>query len=118
MSPWPFPPTTSSTCWFAPKAAFAPVTSANQIALEAFGGDSVDVDLFGPPGAEDAFVVHARLRRLADGAVSDVVSVPAQLDPTETVRTEWVGCSAGAPVPSAFALGAILMAAARRRRQR
>ncbi len=94
------------------------MTSANQIALEAFGGDSVDVDLFGPPGAEDAFVVHARLRRLADGAVSDVVSVPVELDPTETVRTEWVGCSAGAPVPSAFALGAILMAAARRRRQR
>ncbi len=63
------------------EAAFAPVTSANQIALEAFGGDSVDVDLFGPPGAEDAFVVHARLRRLADGAVSDVVSGPCSSIP-------------------------------------
>lgn len=101
--------------------AFAPVSSANEVFADAREPGPVDEFAAGPADADFTFVAHARLRRIADGAVGPVVSVDVAVDDEEVTRLEWVGCSAarvdarGAPASAALLL--VVGTLARRRRR-
>lgn len=100
---------------------FAPVTMANEILFDAAAVAAVDEYVSGLPDDGGVFTVNARFRRIADGAVGEVVSVDVALDLAQTQRTEFVGCgcsSNDAPIMfgSLFALG--LLSIRRRRTAR
>lgn len=93
---------------------FAPVNMANEIVYDADVVAAVDEYVPGLPDANEVFSIHARLRRIADGAVGEAVSVDVELDPTETNRTEFVGCAVVPTAPlSVFGLALLVL---RRRR--
>lgn len=94
--------------------AFSPVTSGNQIVFDGDLVATVDAALLPPPGTDTEFTVHARYRRVADGAAGPVVSIDVVIDPTQTERTEFVGCASAPVLPLAWTL--VLLAARRRRR--
>lgn len=85
---------------------FEDLTSANEILFDGLPAAAIDTVLADPPGAVDTFWVHARVRRIDDAAVSEVVSLEVTLDdaPPEE-RLEWVGCtcSSGASSPTSLA---------------
>lgn len=95
--------------------AFAPVTSANQFIFDADVVTAVDDRLVPPPGADTEFTVHARYRRMADGVAGPVLSVDVSIDPAQTKRTEFVGCTSAGMAPP-WALAVALLALRRRRR--
>ena len=94
---------------------FSPVSMANEILYDADAVAAVDEYVPGLPDANEVFTIHARFRRIADGAVGDAVSVDVELDPTETNRTEFVGC-ASVPTAPLSVLSLALLARRRRRR--
>ncbi|HEY1098883.1 MAG TPA: hypothetical protein VGF99_08135 [Myxococcota bacterium] len=94
---------------------FSPVSMANEILYDADAVTAVDEYVPGLPDANEVFTIHARFRRVADGAVGDVASVDVELDPTETNRTEFVGC-ASVPAAPLSLLGLTVLALRRRRR--
>lgn len=105
------------TVRFAGDDAFAPVSMANEILYDGDVIAAVDELVPGLPDDEGRFSVNARLRRIADGATGDVVSVDVTLDPTETSRTEFVGCAAQPAAPlSLFALALLMLRGKSRRR--
>lgn len=103
------------------KPAFSDAESANEILFDARIAEEIDTMISAPPGAVDAFNVHARVRRITDGAFSDVVTIEVPIDDVpEVVRLEYVGCSgASAPSgPTTMALVCVAFAAGRRRASR
>ena len=94
----------------------APLTSANESVFDAHEPRLVDVFLPPPPGAEETFAVHARLRRVVDAAESDVVTVAVERDPARAARVGCVGCSATDASASALFLVALTAAGRARRR--
>lgn len=92
---------------------FSPVSMANEILYDADVVAAVDEYVPGLPDANEVFTIHARFRRIADGAVGEVASVDVELDPTETNRTEFVGCASVPTAPLSVLSLALLL---RRRR--
>jgi MYXO-CTERM domain-containing protein len=88
---------------------------ANEVLYDADAVAAVDEYVPGLPDANEVFTIHARFRRIADGAVGDAVSVDVELDPAETNRTEFVGC-ANVPTAPLSVLSLALLARRRRRR--
>lgn len=81
---------------------------ANGILFDARGPGFVDVLAAPPPDAAEQLTVHARLRRIVDGAAGETSSVDVQLDLAQSERIEWVGCSSVRHAASLLPLAALL----------
>ncbi|MDP2341530.1 MAG: MYXO-CTERM sorting domain-containing protein [Deltaproteobacteria bacterium] len=92
------------------KEPFAAVETANEILFDGRVAEAVDTFINAPPGTTDSFRVHARVRRIADGVASDIVTIDVPLDDVPPdVRVEWVGCSCTSTSPSSSLPAGLLL---------
>lgn len=80
--------------------AFTDFPHANAVIFEAHEPGAIDEPLPLPPEGNLSFVVHARLRRVADAEVGPTVSLPVVVPEGSEERLEWVGCSSSSLRPT------------------
>jgi uncharacterized protein (TIGR03382 family) len=99
---------------------FADVESANEVLFDARIADTIEIGIDAPPETVDAFSVHARVRRIDDGAVSGVSSVEVAIDDVPPEERLSLACGCGSSSPSATApfVGSLVALRLVRRRRR